>query len=111
MKEMTGGDKMYARALFTDPIEFKPQFKMVLTCNDPPELPKDDGGVWRRVKMVDFPAKFKPRDELMTEDGHWNADKTRWTPNDPMRPIYPMDETIDQKFEGWKNVFLYMLLN
>lgn len=110
LKEMTGGDKMYARALFTDPIEFKPQFKMVLTCNEPPELPKDDGGVWRRVKMVHFPAKFKPKDELTAADGHWNANKTRWTPKDPMNPVYPMDETIDQKFEGWKHVFLYMLL-
>lgn len=110
MKEMTGGDKMYARALFTDPIEFKPQFKMVLTCNELPELPKDDGGVWRRVKMVHFPAKFKPRDELTPADGRWNADKTRWSPKDPMNPVYPMDETIDQKFDSWKNVFLYMLL-
>lgn len=110
MKEMTGGDKMYARALFTDPIEFKPQFKMILTCNEPPELPKDDGGVWRRVKMVNFPSKFKPKDDLTAADGHWNADKTRWTPKDPMKPVYPADESIDQKFEGWKHAFLYILL-
>lgn len=110
MKELTGGDTIYARALFKEPIEFKPQFKMVLACNEPPELPKDDGGVWRRVKMVHFPARFRPRDELTPEDGHWNSDSTIWTPKDPMNPVYPADETIDQKFKDWKDVFLWMLL-
>jgi phage/plasmid-associated DNA primase len=108
MKEMTGGDKMYARALYANPIEFKPQFKIVLACNDPPELPKDDGGVWRRVKMVNFPSKFKPRDDLTAEDGTWDGSK--WIPKNPDTPVYPMDETIDQKFEEWREVFLYMLL-
>jgi putative DNA primase/helicase len=110
MKEMTGGDKMYARGLFQEPFEFKPQFKLVLACNDPPEMPKDDGGVWRRVKMVHFPSKFRPKDDLTADDGHWNADKTKWTPKDPMNPVYPMDESVDQKFAEWKDVFLYMLL-
>ena len=110
MKELTGGDKIYARALFKEPIEFKPQFKLILACNDPPELPKGDGGVWRRVKMVNFPAKFKSVDELTTDDGHWNADKTIWTPKDAMKPVFPADESIDQKFKEWKDVFLWMLL-
>jgi phage/plasmid-associated DNA primase len=110
MKELTGGDKIYARALFKEPIEFKPQFKLVLACNDPPEMPKGDGGVWRRVKMVNFPSKFKERGDLTDDDGHWNADKTIWTPKDAMKPVFPADESIDQKFKDWKDVFLWMLL-
>ena len=31
MKELTGGDKIQARGLFKDPIEFKPQWKIVMT--------------------------------------------------------------------------------
>lgn len=58
MKYYTGGDKIKARGLFKDPIEFKPQFKIVLVCNDLPEVPAHDGGVWRRLEIVEFTSKF-----------------------------------------------------
>ena len=44
MKEFTGGDKVYARGLHKDPIEFKPQWKLALLCNDIPEVPPHDSG-------------------------------------------------------------------
>ena len=34
MKELSGNDRILCRALYKEPYEFKPQFKMILTCNE-----------------------------------------------------------------------------
>ena len=34
MKEITGGDDLQGRALWKETITFKPQFKLILCCNE-----------------------------------------------------------------------------
>jgi len=58
MKELSGNDKIQCRALFKEPIEFKPQFKMWMLCNKLPECSATDGGTWRRMKVVEFKSEF-----------------------------------------------------
>jgi P4 family phage/plasmid primase-like protien len=92
MKELTGNDTIIARALHKDPIEFKPQFKMVLTCNDLPKVSANDRGTWRRISVVEFISNF-------VEDP------------DPSEPYeFMIDETLDEKLKIWPEAFMYLLL-
>ena len=61
MKEFTGGDKILVRDLFkgaNEMIEFKPQMKYFLTCNQLPTVPSNDDGTWRRLRVIEFKSKF-----------------------------------------------------
>lgn len=90
MKELTGGDRIIARGLFKEPIEFKPQFKMVLACNHLPEVPSDDGGTWRRIRVVEFGSKFTH------------------TPSAPNE--FLIDTDLSSKFDIWKVPFMSLLI-
>lgn len=92
MKELSGGDRIQCRGLFKEPIEFKPQFKMIMTCNELPEVPSDDGGTWRRIRVVDFSSKFK-------EDPD---------PNNPKE--FMMDTELGEKFDRWADTFMSMII-
>ena len=92
MKELSGGDKIQARALFKDPIEFKPQFKMVLTCNHLPNVPSDDGGTWRRIRLVEFQSKFVADPDPSNENE------------------FPIDTDLSTKFVDWREHFMSLLI-
>ena len=92
MKELTGGDKIQARALYGEPIEFKPKFKMVLCCNDKPELPEKDEGTWRRVRNTEFSSKF-----TYSIEGHKGLD-------------FKIDEELAEQFENWAEPFMSLLI-
>ncbi len=57
MKNLTGGDKVTARALFKDEVTFLPSHTMCLYTNHKPKLSGDDSGVWRRVLLVPFEVR------------------------------------------------------
>ena len=92
LKELTGGDTIQARALHKEPIEFKPQFGMVMASNVLPTVPGDDGGVWRRMRVVRFNSKFKESPD----------------PNDPHE--FPIDLNLTEKLEKWAPAFFWVLM-
>ena len=94
LKQMTGGDKMTTRALFKGTTQFKPQFKIVLMCNDLPQLGGNDGGIWRRIEVVKYLAKFTDNERSVNHD----------------RYQYLADNQLTAKLERWKLVFIIKLL-
>lgn len=58
MKAYSGNVRLQARKLHKDIVDFYPQFKMFLLCNKLPTIPSNDGGTWRRIRLVPFEMKF-----------------------------------------------------
>jgi len=90
MKELSGNDRIMTRGLYKEPTEFKPQFKMILTCNELPEVPSDDGGTWRRIRVVEFTSKFCENPKKPNE--------------------FEMDLELSDKFDRWTEPFISMLI-
>ena len=94
MKELTGNDKIMARGLFKEPIEFIPQFKLLLMCNDLPNIPSNDDGTWRRLEVVDFISRFIDDESKLDAKKH----------------VYKRDKCLRAKLQAWPVIFLCILL-
>jgi len=94
MKEMTGGDKILVRDLYKgseDMLEFKPQMKYFITCNQLPEVPSTDEGTWRRLRVIEFASKFT---------------------GNPIKPNeYKIDTTLKEKIKLWGPTFISYLIH
>jgi P4 family phage/plasmid primase-like protien len=91
LKEFSGGDKITARGLHKDPIEFKPQFKLSLLCNEIPYMDPHDTGLIRRVEIAEFKSKFTENPKEMNE--------------------FRIDKSLSDKLPLWKELFMSYLLD
>jgi P4 family phage/plasmid primase-like protien len=92
MKEITSGEKMYARDLFKSGCEFEVLAKFHLACNDKPKINTTDGGTWRRLMVINFISKFVVKPVAPNE--------------------FPLDESIQNSVNSkeWATAFLnYMV--
>ena len=90
MKELSGGDKIAVRALYGGAATMKPQFTMIMTCNDLSKVDANDDGTWRRLKVLPYRSKFvleNPRGELE----------------------FKADNAMDGKLHAWAPYFISML--
>jgi P4 family phage/plasmid primase-like protien len=93
MKELTGQDKIMARALYSQPIYYIPQFVPILPCNTLPKISAGayDGGVRRRFRVVEFLQKFV---------------------DEPTKPNeHPKDPLLRNQLKSWHKPFMWLLLN
>lgn len=91
MKNITGQDKIEARPLYGDPFQYTPLFKLLLACNHLPSIPSDDGGTWRRIRVIDFMIKFTSNPQ---------------GPNERKS-----DSKLREKMNKWNQAFMWLLIN
>lgn len=58
VKLLTGGDPIIARRMREDFWSFNPTHKIFLATNHVPYIRGTDHGIWRRIKLIPFLAKF-----------------------------------------------------
>lgn len=93
IKEWTGGDEVSARDLYRSTVTFVPQFVLFLQTNTIPQLNRPDGGIQRRLEVVQFPFQFVSE---VTEPHHKKIN------------IELKDKII--KSEAWRNEMWFLLL-
>jgi putative DNA primase/helicase len=93
MKELSSGEKMYARDLFKSGGEFEVLAKFHLACNEKPKINTTDGGTWRRLVVINFTSKFVP------------------VPTEPHE--FPLDESIQFSVGSveWATAFMAYLVH
>jgi len=58
LKEMTGGDRFFARFLHDNGNEFTPMFTLVLMCNTIPIIPQCDKAIKNRVRCIPYLSEW-----------------------------------------------------
>jgi putative DNA primase/helicase len=62
VKELTGGERVAARRMFSEEVEFVPQAKFLLATNNLPTVRGSDEGIWRRLVVMPFTCTFASPD-------------------------------------------------
>jgi P4 family phage/plasmid primase-like protien len=95
MKELTGGDPIQARGLYSESEIFEPQFSLVVCTNNLFDIQSNDDGTWRRIRKCDFMSKFIDEGETHTDD----------TPY-----VYLKDKSLKDKLPSLAPIFASMLV-
>ena len=95
MKELTGGDPIQARGLYSESEIFEPQFTLVVCTNNLFDIDSNDDGTWRRIRKCDFMSKF-------IDEGETYDDDTKY--------VYPKDKSLKDKLPCLAPVFASMLV-
>lgn len=76
VKQATGGDRIKARFMHADFFEFTPTHKIQLLTNHKPVIRGQDEGIWRRVLLVPYLARFGSVEEVRAGRAHYVKDVT-----------------------------------
>jgi P4 family phage/plasmid primase-like protien len=95
MKELTGGDPIQARGLYSESEIFEPQFTLVVCTNNLFDIESNDDGTWRRIRKCDFVSKFVDEGETYNDDAPY---------------IFLKDKSLKEKLPSLAPIFASMLV-
>lgn len=58
LKQITGNDSFFARGLYKDGHDIVPMFKLIMICNELPDIQDPDEACWDRIRVIPFESKF-----------------------------------------------------
>ncbi len=119
IKALSGGNWLRAAYKKKDLFEFRPQFTVILTSNEPPRMKAEDSAAWYRLRAIEFPiskagAENKRLKEILREPGNlegilnWVIEgSVRWysrenglvTPSSIQKRTESFRESLDYIFE------------
>lgn len=70
IKQITGSDRIRARGLYTDTIEFKPRCKLFIHTNFMPQVSGADRAFFNRLRVIPFNAQFTKDKREVDESKH-----------------------------------------
>ena len=90
-----GKEKLKERALYSEAIEFTIHFILFILCNSKPTLSSVDGGIGRRLRVINHPVKFVDEPDVNNQN--------QVKKNEEMYKIMGSNEI--------RNAFILMLIN
>lgn len=63
VKDLTGADRIVARHLYREPIEFDPTHKLWIYGNHKPAIRGTDDGIWRRIRLIPFTVRIPDQEK------------------------------------------------
>jgi P4 family phage/plasmid primase-like protien len=96
LKELSGNDKVFVRALYKDGCDMEPMFKLALVCNDKPRLSSNEKAVWNRIRVLPFESTFSV-----------NAPET--IEEQQKEKVFPVDTFFKDKIPKLVTAFAYIL--
>jgi P4 family phage/plasmid primase-like protien len=67
VKSFTGNDTLTGRANYGRQMKFRATFKLLFVCNELPKMSENTWGIWRRVRVTNFPTSFTDEPRLSHE--------------------------------------------
>jgi putative DNA primase/helicase len=68
VKQLTGGDTINARRLYSQPFTFRPTHTIWLATNHKPEIRGTDHAIWRRIALIPFNVTIPDAEQIAQDE-------------------------------------------